>query len=168
MEQLLKKIYICLVIIIILLFIIILNQTFNVTVKAEGNTQTATEETTEYDTSKFDNLTVNELISRIEKKEKVLVFVGRSTCGWCVQFLPIVKQAQDDYNFKTVYIDLTKMTEEDRDNLVKKDKTGFIEEKLGATPMILIFENGTLKKGQSGYSDYNTFAEFLEANGYEK
>ena len=95
--------------------------------------------------------------------------IGRSTCGYCVKFLPNLQQAQKDYGYKTIYIDLEQMTAEDQESIKSVDnEENYIAENFGYTPMVLVFENGKLKQGWVGYAEYDKFASFLEDNGFSK
>ncbi len=134
-----------------------------------GN-NTATEEALgEYDVSMFDQLTTTEALSKISDGSKYVVYIGRPTCGYCVKFLPNLQQAQKDYGYKTIYIDLEQMTAEDQESIKSVDnEENYISENFGYTPMVLVFENGKLKQGWVGYAEYDKFASFLEDNGFSK
>ena len=169
----LKNIFValvCLNVILALLLITVLvkNNGNTVSGDSQGGSQTV-EESGEYDVSMFDTLSTTDAISKINEGNRTVVYIGRSTCGYCVKFLPTLQQAQKEYGYKTIYIDLEKMTSEDQSALVALDDSeGYINENFGYTPMVLIFEEGKLKKGWVGYSEYNEFASFLEENGLKK
>lgn len=128
-----------------------------------------TETTGEYDVSMFTELTTSDAVKRIKKGNTEVVYIGRSTCGYCVQFLPNLQQAQKEYGYDTVYIDLEKVTEDDKNSLLTLDNSeNYISENFGYTPMVLIFKDGKLSNGWVGYAEYNTFAQFLETNGFTK
>ena len=127
------------------------------------------EASTEYDVSMFSELTTSEAVEKISDGSKYVVYIGRPTCGYCVKFLPTLQKAQKEYGYKTIYIDLEKMTSQDQTNILKVDNDEkYIAENYGYTPMVLIFENGKLSKGWVGYAEYDKFASFLEDNGFKK
>ena len=132
-------------------------------------TEEETDKTSEYDVSMFTEKTTTEAVESIKKGDTEVVYIGRSTCGYCVKFLPILQQAQKEYGYTTTYIDLTKMTSDDQTTLLTLDNDEkYISENFGYTPMILIFRDGKLVKGWVGYAEYSSFASFLEENGITK
>jgi hypothetical protein len=138
------------------------------TTKADA-TEEETDTTSEYDVSMFTEKTTTEAVESIKKGDTEVVYIGRSTCGYCVKFLPILQQAQKEYGYTTTYIDLTKMTSDDQTTLLTLDNDEkYISENFGYTPMILIFRDGKLVKGWVGYAEYSSFASFLEENGITK
>lgn len=138
------------------------------TTKAD-DTEEETDTTSEYDVSMFTEKTTTEAVESIKKGDTEVVYIGRSTCGYCVKFLPILQQAQKEYGYTTTYIDLTKMTSDDQTSLLTLDNDEkYISENFGYTPMILIFRDGKLVKGWVGYAEYSSFASFLEENGITK
>lgn len=133
---------------------------------AETKESTETEETGEYDVSMFNKKTTTETIESINKGNTEIIYIGRSTCGYCVKFLPILQEAQNKFGYTTTYIDLTEMTSDDQANLIALDnEEGYISENFGYTPMVLIFKDGKLVNGWVGYAEYDTFASFLNENG---
>lgn len=158
-------------IILAMIFVAVLVKGTNVfTTNDNTQVEPSSQETAgDYDVSMFDELTTTDAINRISDGSKQVVYIGRSTCGYCVKFLPMLQQAQTEYGYKTIYIDLEKMTTDDQNALTALDNSeGYIKENYGYTPLVLIFENGKLSKGWVGYSEYNEFAAFLEENGFKK
>ena len=174
-KAILNRIYYCLLVIVvitalILVTLIIKGSNNNSTNNSNGSANETSEGATgEYDVSMFDTLSTNDTLEQIKDGKKHIVYIGRSTCGYCVKFLPTLQQAQKEYGYKTIYINLEEMTSDDQKNILTVDNDEkYIEENLGYTPMVLIFEDGKLKKGWVGYSEYDQFASFLEENGYSK
>lgn len=129
--------------------------------------ETPTEETenTEYDVSEFDELTTSELDEKIKAGGTQVVYIGRPTCGYCVKFVPVMKQVQKDLNYKTIYVDLEKMSSSDAELLYAYDS--YIEENFGYTPMVLVFRDGAFVKGTVGYTEAEEFKSFLNEAGIE-
>lgn len=174
-KETLKKLLICAYVIIALLAInTIIMFISNVEVTKDSNTKTEqTEENTEYDVSMFEKIDFEGVKSAFDSKDTQVIYVGRSTCGYCVQFLPALQQAQEEFGYKTKYYDIGDVTQEslqsNREELAKYDDDDkFIDTNLGATPMILLVRNGKLVKGWVGYAEYEEFEKFLIENGFEK
>lgn len=133
------------------------------------NNQTEETENMDYDVSSFDSMSTTDAMAKIAEGGTEIIYIGRATCGYCVKFLPTLKQAQEEYDYKTTYIDLEQMTSDDQQKLLTLDnEEKYIEENFGYTPMVLIFKDGKLVQGWVGYAEYSTFAAFLEDNGIKK
>lgn len=167
--EILNKIFYCLIGIIVLLVISIFINIISlgeIKPTTTPNSDNNTEELGEYDVSEFNELTTSETLESIKKGDLQVVYIGRATCGYCVKFLPILKEAQEKLDYKTTYIDLEKMTGDDQSALLELDnEEEYIKENFGYTPMVLIFKDGKFVNGWVGYSEYDQFASFLEENG---
>ena len=123
---------------------------------------------TEYDVSSFKEISYDEFMDKYKDKNKSLIYIGRSTCIHCINFLPILKQAQKEYDYTTYYLDISEITEKQANEIKKLDK--FLDKNFGMTPMVIIvkdnniIENGTFL----GEADIDTFSNFLEKAGYSK
>lgn len=144
----------------------------------KGTTPSTTEEeqqTGEYDVSKYKSLDLAGLKTTVKAKGYQVVYIGRATCGYCVQFLPIMTEAQEIYGFKTNYFDITQVINFETGSI--SDQAGydyivglndFFKEEFGSTPMVAIFKDGKFVKGTVGYTDLATYSKFLEDNGIKK
>lgn len=142
----------------------------NIHVVKDNEIETEEKESTkEYDVSMMNSVDMDELIKLFDSKDTQVVYIGRSTCGYCVQFLPALKKAQKEYGYKTNYLNISEVSESDAEKLLEKDNDEkFLEENYGATPMVLLVKDGKLQDTWVGYSEYNEFAQFLEENGFKK
>lgn len=169
-SDILNKIFyslIAIIIILSLLLIVVIVKNNN----GSSNINNSTEEEVlgDYDVSMFETLTTDDAVNKIKEGETEIVYIGRSTCTYCVKFLPALQQAQNDYNYTTIYINLEEMTSDDQNKLLELDNDeGYISENFGYTPMVLIFKDGKLANGWVGYAEYDSFAAFLEDNGLSK
>lgn len=147
-----------------------------------NSTSTTTEESdynTKYDVSMFKEITASDI--KNETKDKLsVVYIGRETCGWCAAFLPNLWQAQDEYGYLTLYVDIAKIIDFSNGGVLDQDSydilssiTGdgyedYMETNLGSTPMILIMKDNKIIGAQTGYSEYDTFAGVLNDAGITK
>ena len=141
------------------------------------DTNSDSEYNTNYDVSMFEEINASDIGKKTKGKMQV-VYVGRETCGWCAAFLPALWQAQEDYDYTTLYIDIAKIIDfntnsiidENSYNIMMKltgtDYDGYMEENFGATPMVLIIKDGKIIEAQTGYSEYDTFKTLLKNAGY--
>ena len=161
-ESLNKIFYVLIVIAVILGLNLIINIVKNAdSTSNENNTGESTN--TDYDVSKFETLTTTEAAEKISKGGTQVVYIGRANCGYCVKFVPILKQAQDDLGYKTIYIDLNEVTSDDKEKLVAYDS--YVEENFGYTPMVLVFKDGKYVSGWVGYTELEEFKSFLADAG---
>ncbi len=124
------------------------------------------EEPLVYDVSSFKEIRASQLDTVLDKEKVEILYIGRSGCDFCLKMLPILKQAQSDYHYITNYIDMDKVTEEDREKILSLDnETGFIKQHFGGTPMILSIKDSKLVQGWVGYAEYSAYREFLAKSG---
>lgn len=171
---LLNKMILCFYVIIFLLIvnttILLLKDAKFGTVDDSSNTNNNDDIAAEYDVSMFSPVTAETLKEETEKDELQIVYIGRSTCGFCIQFLPILQQAQKDYDYKTLYLDITTVkTTEQQDRILELDnEEGFLDKNFGSTPMVLLMKNNEIVDASIGYKEYSEYSEWLEKNGFEK
>ena len=167
----------------IMLGLLVINTCFvifdNGTTKTDN---TKEEETTDdYDVSSFNAIDETEFLATVKDTDLQVIYLGRSTCGYCVQFLPTMKQAQEEYGYTTNYVDITAVDTSSSDytkmtTMINNMTATFNKEHsltgddayeylYGYTPMFLITKNNKIVDVWVGYSDYDTFAAWLEANG---
>lgn len=187
MQKLLNKIFTCSIVIIVILVlntILIISsgspfRTLSTKQDNSNNGGNNTEETNgEYDVSAFTEINASELKNKT-KGENTVVYIGRSTCSWCVKFVPILTEATEKKDLNTLYIDIAKIIDFSAGGV--KDQTGYdiltkmetvsgfenyMTENFGATPMLLIVKDGKLIDSQTGYVESDALNTFLEKNGF--
>ena len=170
-EEQFKKITICLYVIIALLVIntvAILTTKGNSTTKTETTEQTEeTGENTEYDVSMFKSINASQFEEAFNSSSIKVIYMGRSTCSYCVKFLPNLQKAQKEYGYKTLYLDITTVSEDDQKKIVALDED-FFNENYGVTPTVILVKDGKIVDSHIGYSEYSDYAKFLEKNGIKK
>jgi predicted bacteriocin transport accessory protein len=168
-NDLLNKILICLYVLIILLAVntVILIFKGNTTTTATEEETTSTED---YDVSMFTKVTADTLKDAVSSSTPKIVYIGRSTCGYCVKFLPALQQGQEDYGYETLYLDITTVTTTDQKNTILEldNEDKFLEENFGGTPMVLLMQDGEIVDTWLGYDEYSEYAAWLEKNGFTK
>lgn len=153
----------------IIIGILLINTIILYTVVSDNKKETTTEETenTEYDVSMFEKITANQLVDLFDSDKTQVIYVGRATCGYCVAFLPVLQKAQNDFDYKTQYYDISSLTTEDKDKIVALDNSEkFLATNFGSTPMVLLVRDGKLIDGWVGNYEYSKFESFLTKNGF--
>ncbi len=181
----LNKMLVCLYVIIGLLalnsiLILVTNTNSSSNNKKDDSSQKETN--SDYDVSMMKTIDINEMLSYFKDGSTQIVYMGRSNCSACISFLPTLQKAQSEYGYKTLYIDINNVsqsTSEFKEFIKKLDKKYTMQtnegEKTeefgyfyGYTPAVFIIKDGKMIDGVIGALDYDTFAKFLETNGYKK
>lgn len=129
---------------------------------------------TNYDVSKFNELDINNVLSLFEQKDLAVIYMGRESCHFCVQYVPILNAVQEELGFKTYYLDTLKIdvTSENYDKFIAKldkkyemdgeNKTlGEFYKTYGYTPITIIIKNGKMIDGHIGYTEKNALKELV-------
>lgn len=120
----------------------------------------------EYDVSMFESITMDDFKDMFEDDEKYFVFVGRSTCGYCVAFLPYLQKSVEDYDYTLYYLNAQNLTSSDVSDAVELDSS--LKDTFSSTPMVYVIEDGEVVDVNKGYTDYDVLANFLEDNGVKE
>lgn len=180
----LNKIFTALVVIAIIMGVNLLFTMISLTNGGSGsnnssNSSTSGTQTTDYDVSDFDALTLAQVLKLFDSKDTSVLYLGRSSCSACVSFLPTLKSVQKDLGFKTKYLDITtvdtsssdyntfisKLTKEIEVNANGTKSTGKISDFYGYTPMVIIVKDGKAVNASVGALSESNFKKFLSSNG---
>lgn len=116
-----------------------------------------------YDISKFTSITSNDFINMFNEKNKTyFVYTGRSTCGYCVQFVPILNQSIKEYDYTIHYLDVSTVDDSAYETITDIDSK--LEENFGYTPMVFAIRDGKVIDVNEGYTEYSVYKTFLEKN----
>lgn len=132
-----------------------------------NNSQSTQINNQEYDVRSFEEINYDKFLDKYNDNKQSLIYIGRETCVHCVNFIPVLKQAQSEYGYQTFYLDISKTTEKEAKNI--KQLNDFLNKNFGSTPMVIIVKDGNLiGDGWMGESTYENFSKFLNNAGYEK
>ena len=135
----------------------------------------------EFDVSMFEEIEASK-IKDLSKNKKIVVFLGRSTCGYCAMFAPILADVQKDMNVKVYYIDMAKIIDYEGKtesgvlcpdanavllNLDATERGKEIMDEYGATPILLVIENNKILNGQVGYTEVAPVEALLKEEGFK-
>lgn len=171
MEKELSQIKNCLYIIIALLIMLL----FTIII-VNGDKKEVEEQTSiEYDVSDFKSVDFEGFMAATKASGYNIIYIGRSSCGYCANFIPVMKQAQVDYGYTTIYYDITQVIDFVNNKIIDEDQyeqilalDDYVEEQFGSTPMVLVFKDGKYVNGWVGYDSYDNFASFIEESGLTK
>ena len=123
------------------------------------------------------NLTsYDEIIKYLDNSNKHMLVIGRSGCHHCNMFKPVLEETSNLYKFEYKYVDLLKLSSEDKKSLLHSDilipgkcreneKDGYLYEGFG-TPITLFIENKTSYNCIRGYVDKSKLINILTEIGY--
>lgn len=147
---------------IILLVILIIGVAVGVTyIKGDESTLN---ETVTLETAGFNELSLDEYLTLIEKDEKSIILVARPTCSFCGKFSPILKQAKDDMNLTINYIDTDKFSSEDWTTF--QSSLAYLNSEEWGTPLVLIVQNKEVIAENNGYVELDEIKSFFKINGF--
>lgn len=98
-------------------------------------------------------------IEIIDKKDTQLLFLGRPTCSYCVQFQPVIDALKKDYDFKYQYINTDELSSKGLSKILSK--LGIDESEFG-TPYLSITKGGKVIAEQSGALERKELFDFLK------
>ncbi len=139
-----------------------------------GNSAEVTEE---YDVSAFKEIKAQD-IKKESKGKNILIYVGRSSCGYCIQYVPVLKEIQEKYNkYTTYYIDIAKILDfsgtggvldKEADEIMQKLDKDFMESNWGATPLTLVVKDSKIVDSVVGYVPAESLEKLVKDNGFVK
>ena len=152
-----------------------------------SNNNGSNSSTESYDVSKMNEVDVDEALALFEEDGIHVMYIGRSGCTYCRQFVPVLNQVQEKLNFTTNYLNVDTFAKIWSSNLTSEAKelkekvqeltdkftveasangeTGklgdlFIEN--GFTPVLIVIKDGKVVEGFFGYRDADNLTEILE------
>lgn len=109
--------------------------------------------------SKKANQRLENYLNLVDKKTPQVLFLGRPTCSYCVQFTPVIETLSKDYSFKYEYINTDDLSSSGLSKLL--EKLGVDESEFG-TPYLVVAKDGKVLAEQSGYLDREPLFQFLQ------
>lgn len=160
-KQSLKKTNTLLYIVLVLLVINIIT-----TILVNGKEKSLYNEN--FDTSSFTTIKLKDIEKYVDTDDYKVLVIGKPNCEYTIKMMPLLQQAQVEFSYETLYVDLREITEEDQQALLEyDDTTNFIQEYLGTTPFIIVFKENKMIDTWVGYQDYSMFRQFLLSIGLE-
>ena len=100
---------------------------------------------------------------KVVKSEDVNILVlGQTTCGHCARVKPILSKISKDKDVVINYLDITKLSQEERAKLSKY--LPFLDEEEWGTPLTLIVKNGEVIDSVNGALDYDGYVKLFKKN----
>ncbi len=162
---------------VLLLIFVLADGTSSSNSNTNGEPTESSEVASDYDVSEFKEIKAQD-IAKESKGKNIIIYVGRPTCGYCVQYVPILKEVQGKYKYKTYYIDIAKILDfesstggildEDANDIMQKIDKEFMKENWGATPLTLVVKDSKLVDSIVGYVNSEALETLVKNNGFAK
>lgn len=166
-ESTLQKIFYCLVVIAVILLVGVIGIFAGIENMNGTSAKQNEEQVQEYDASMFKQVTPDEFVEAFKGSETQVIYIGRPTCSYCAAFLPTLQQAQKDYNYTTLYLNIDEVDSSEISKITGLDE--WLNTYYGTTPLVIVVKDGKIQgEGWVGYAEYDTFAAYLENLGFKK
>jgi len=90
--------------------------------------------------------------------DATVIYYGSSTCSYCSLQTPIMKQIKEDYKMDYLYVDASKLSNDDQKEILK------VLDIEGSTPTIAVVKDDEVIDVNVGYMDGKNTVEFLKKN----
>lgn len=154
-----------------------------------NNSSGSSSSTSEYDVSNMTAVDVDGAVDLFDEEGTHVLYIGRSNCSVCIQFVPVLNEVQEDLGFTTYYLDVydyindwkntkdelepltellttetTVRTTINSENVTLEDTVGNLFYDYGFTPITIIIKDGEMVDGFIGYRDKDSLTELIEEN----
>lgn len=103
----------------------------------------------------------------VKSEDASILVIGQTSCGYCIKAKPILNQIAIDKNVKINYLNITNLSDEEREKFVNK-LDYFKDNTKWGTPLTLIVKNGEVIDSANGLLDYDGYVDLFEKNGFIK
>lgn len=93
-------------------------------------------------------------------EELSIIYIGRTGCSFCEKYNPVIKEVTEENKLSYYYVDLSKLTKKDKDNIYNSGEV-FKDENFG-TPTTIIASKGEIVKSHIGYMEKDDLIKFLQ------
>lgn len=111
---------------------------------------------------------IDEYLDIIKEDGYHLMFIGRDTCGYCVQFKDSINESLEDYDYNVYYLNIDNLTSEDIEKLYTTDDFFTDNEGNWGTPLTFLYHDGKRIAEINEYVDANKLISFLKENNVIK
>ena len=98
----------------------------------------------------------------VKSEDTNILVLGQTTCGHCARVKPILSKISKDKDVTINYLDITKLSQEEREKLSKY--LPYLDENEWGTPLTLIVKNGEVVDSVNGALDYDGYVKLFKNN----
>ena len=108
----------------------------------------------------LNQITYNEYEKMVDNGDAFIVIIERAGCGYCIEYMPIVKEVADEKKIPITYIDTDTLTQEEYENL--SSKNNYLKKNNWGTPTTLFMLGDRVVDAIGGYVEKSVFEEFIK------
>ena len=102
----------------------------------------------------------NEYENMVNNGDAFIVIIERAGCGYCIEYMPIVKEVADEKKIPITYIDTDTLTQEEYENL--SSKNNYLKKNNWGTPTTLFMLGDRVVDAIGGYVEKSVFEDFIK------
>ena len=121
------------------------------------------EELTEEKEDEYDDyiaIDYEEYNELLESEDYFFIAIGRTGCGYCDKYKPVLKEVSDDLELPIHYIDIADLEEDEIEEFSTSNE--FLKSNEWGTPTTLILNKDKVIASQQGYVDTKELKEFIK------
>lgn len=107
-------------------------------------------------------ISLDEYKEIIKEKGYHFMFIGSEQCGYCTEFKNSIGEALKDNDFNVYYLDISTLSENEYNELVKTDN--YMSENEWGTPLNILYKDGKRVDVLNGYVSSDELVKFLKKN----
>lgn len=102
--------------------------------------------------------TLDSFYKYLSSDDEAVIYYGSEGCSYCELQTPIMKQIKEDYDMDYLYIDASKLTSQEKEEILD------VLDIEGSTPTIAVVKDEKVIDTSVGYQDGKNMVEFLKEN----
>ncbi len=130
----------------------------------QNNTVFGENEKTKYHIDFLEELTIEEVLKKLESQESFLLLSSRNACETCDLYLPTIKSVKEEYKMHIYYIDRESMDENTLEYNLWKNISPVLTTHLQYTPYLMYYKEGQLEDELVGRKQKNELEDFVIKN----
>ena len=112
----------------------------------------------------LEELTVTDILQKIQNQESFTLLSSRDSCHTCVQYIPLLKEVFDKYEVDAYYMNRSLYDRDNEEYVTLLNQDERLKKNLQYTPYIMVFKNGKLVDELVGSKNKEEVEEFVLRN----
>ena len=112
----------------------------------------------------LEELTVKDILQKIQNQESFTLLSSRDSCHTCVQYIPLLKNVFDKYEVDVYYMNRSLYDRDNEEYVFVLNQDERLKKNLQYTPYIMVFKNGLLVDELVGSKNKEEVEDFVLKN----
>lgn len=112
----------------------------------------------------LEELTVTDILQKIQNQESFTLLSSRDSCHTCVQYIPLLKEVFDKCEVDAYYMNRSLYDRDNEEYVTLLNQDERLKKNLQYTPYIMVFKNGKLVDELVGSKNKEEVEEFVLRN----